>query len=404
MGAKCQYWNQVVGHEVRAEGDPSADAGYIRSTGVFYSLQRVRSANCSQLQNKNDPNISFCPVDHPFIPVAQLESEGQKLLETLARMLYSSQDVDLLSAMLNSWVNLVKQRPPTFPFVVTTLRSWTPAALVNFPASSIKSVEKAVRILLVHLSRLPSSNQYLVQINETLALQGIRMDKAAADEKKRKSESRKRPSSNPNDAPDTKRVKLESEPTPTPVATNAAFLSAFDFTSLPATLITNLVVANLEAFTEPQLIAMVNAYRTSRGLTTPAPAEAPSTPTKAAAMAPPPIISPTPAIPTGPRRQVQSIENSVTPTPQAQAPAVAPVVEAEPVDPLKMDIDEEELEYEPEKLNEEVSTSAYFPFNKIDHIYILLAIWRSRTRAYPSAFYPRSTARRIQTSIPKGTC
>ncbi len=184
------------------------------------------------------------------------------------------------------------------------------------------------------------------------------MDKAAADEKKRKSESKKRPPSNPNDAPDTKRVKLESEPAPTPVANNASFLSAFDFTSLPATLITNLVVANLEAFTEPQLIAMVSAYRTSRGLSTPAPVEPPSTPTKAAAIAPPPIISPTPAIPTGPRRQVQSIEHSGTPTPQAQVSTPAPVVEAEPVDPLKMDIDEEELEYEPEKLNEEVSVNA----------------------------------------------
>ena len=368
MGTKCQCGDQVVGHEVRAEGNLSADEGYIRSAGEPYSLLWIHNADCSQLQNKNDPNISFCPVDHPFIPVAQLETEGQKLLETLARMLYSSQDVDLLSAMLNSWANLVKQRPTTFPFVVTTLRSWTPAALVNLSPSSIKSVEKAVRILLVHLSRLPSSTQYLGQINETLALQGVRMDKAAADEKKRKSESKKRPPSNANDAPDTKRVKLESEPAPTPVANNASFLSAFDFTSLPATLITNLVVANLEAFTEPQLIAMVSAYRTSRGLSTPAPVEPPSTPTKAAAIAPPPIISPTPAIPTGPRRQVQSIEHGGTPTPQAQVPTPAPVVEAEPVDPLKMDIDEEELEYEPEKLNEEVCINAQFcPKKKVYH-------------------------------------
>ena len=47
--------------------------------------------NFQQLQNKNDPNLSNCPSDHPFIPAAKLEAEGQKLLEALRTMLYSSQ-------------------------------------------------------------------------------------------------------------------------------------------------------------------------------------------------------------------------------------------------------------------------------------------------------------------------
>ena len=44
-----------------------------------------------QLQNKNDPNLSFCPADHPFIQAAKLESEGQKLLEGVITLLYTSQ-------------------------------------------------------------------------------------------------------------------------------------------------------------------------------------------------------------------------------------------------------------------------------------------------------------------------
>jgi symplekin len=44
-----------------------------------------------QLQNKNDPNLSFCPADHPFIQVAKLESEGQKLLEGVITILFTSQ-------------------------------------------------------------------------------------------------------------------------------------------------------------------------------------------------------------------------------------------------------------------------------------------------------------------------
>lgn len=49
------------------------------------------SAHVAQLQNKNDPNISFCPPDHPFISVTRLEAEGQKLFEGTLTFLYSGQ-------------------------------------------------------------------------------------------------------------------------------------------------------------------------------------------------------------------------------------------------------------------------------------------------------------------------
>jgi len=44
-----------------------------------------------QLQNKNDPNISFVPADHPFISASILEAEGIKLLENIITILYTSQ-------------------------------------------------------------------------------------------------------------------------------------------------------------------------------------------------------------------------------------------------------------------------------------------------------------------------
>ena len=69
------------------------------------------------------------------------------------RYILDYRDLDLLSAMLNSWATLVKQRPSTLPYVITALRAWTPTALTGLPASGVKSVEKAVRILLAHLSR-----------------------------------------------------------------------------------------------------------------------------------------------------------------------------------------------------------------------------------------------------------
>lgn len=150
------------------------------------------------------------------------------------------------------------------------------------------------------------------------------MDKANADEKARKAASiaaeatRKRPLSASTDSSDAKRQKLEQDA----ASTSTAFLADFDFTLLPAALITELVVANLQAFTEPALNALVQAYRENRS-------------TVSTSSAPP--VSATPEPP-------PTSDESIAPTP----------VKQELIDPLNMDIDEEEMEYEPDKLNMEV--------------------------------------------------
>ena len=201
--------------------------------------------------------------------------------------------------------------------------------------------------------RLPVSSQYLGQINEALGQQGIRMDKAAGEERKRKAalvETRKRPSSNPSEPVENKRIKLENETTQN---SSASFLAAFDFTSLPASLITSLIVANLEAFTEPQLISLVDTYRQSRMLGVTMPAQPPIAmpiPKPAAASSPIQNAS-TSSILTGPRQNAYVIDSTLTPPPQPMAEAA---IKDEPVDPLQMDIDQDEFEFEPERLNEEV--------------------------------------------------
>ena len=201
--------------------------------------------------------------------------------------------------------------------------------------------------------RLPASSQYLGQINEALGQQGIRMDKAAGEERKRKTtlvETRKRPSSNPSEPAENKRIKLENETTQN---SSASFLAAFDFTSLPAPLITSLIVANLEAFTEPQLISLVDIYRQSRMLGGASmPAQPPlatgpiAMPVPKPAAASPPIQN---SIPT--RQNVYVMDSILTPPPQ---PMTEASIKDEPVDPLQMDIDEDEFEFEPDRLNEKV--------------------------------------------------
>jgi symplekin len=116
---------------------------------------------------------------------------------------------------------------------------------------------------------------------------------------------------------DSKRLKVEVD---NHAANSATFLAAFDFTTLPIALITDLIVANLQAFTEPALFNVVQTYRQSRGIPTVPPSQ------------PPDSIATQPTSITEPE----------------------PPVKDEPIDPLKMDIDEEEMEYEPDRLNQAV--------------------------------------------------
>jgi len=158
------------------------------------------------------------------------------------------------------------------------------------------------------------------------------MEKASAEEKARKAAvaasateaTKKRPPSaaaeNPSDA---KRMKVEADMSGN---ASAAFLASFDFTTLPLPLITDLIVANLQAFTDPALLELVQAYRQSRGLAPGPSASRPSQP-------PEPMPESIPTL----------------------GPSAEPPVKVEVVDPLQMDIDEEEMEYEPDKLNMEVS-------------------------------------------------
>ncbi|CDO73286.1 hypothetical protein BN946_scf185008.g48 [Trametes cinnabarina] len=333
-------------------------------------LVQTRGVSDPRLQNKDDPNLSMCPTDHPFISVQALEAEGIKLLEGVVRLLFHSNNPDVLSAIINSWANLVKKRPALVELVVSSLTAWSPVRLEGQPYLVIRSVEKSVRILLNHISRTPQGAPFMGQIQAFLHAQAGRMEQAAIQEKARKAAaaeeaSRKRSATATpvTDLPDSKRPKLEHEPTP-PTGTAAAF----DFSSLPATLVTDLIVANLQAFTEPALLGLVQAYRHKKaaaaaapavipavpGISTTSPSTAPTAPARASVI-PQPTPPPPPTAPRAARPPSEPRADR-RPKPATPPPApAAPIVKEEPVDPLKMDIDDEEVEYEPDKLNLEMS-------------------------------------------------
>ncbi|KAH9032328.1 Symplekin tight junction protein C terminal-domain-containing protein [Lactarius hengduanensis] len=325
-------------------------------------LVQSRGIADPRLQNKNDPNLAIVPGDHPFINASALETEGVTLLQRLITDLYTKQNPDLISAILNSWSSLVKLRPGFVQIVVSSLTLWTPAPLMGQPFSVIKSVEKSVRILLTHISRSPAGANFAREITEALNKQTQRMEQAVADERARKAiaaqaqaDARKRPLATAAAAEEeAKRQRVEADPN----GDATALLAAFDFTTLPVVLITELIVANLQAFSDEVFQARVNAYRRPAPASIAAPAPVPAAATSVAVLensvtseSTAPARRTPPTMPAADRARERALaQGSST---QLDEPSSSSRVKEEPMDPLQMDLDED-IEYEPDSLNLEL--------------------------------------------------
>ena len=57
----------------------------------------------------------------------------------------------MMAAVVNTLGQLVKLRPSLQGIIITALTTWTPAAINHLSATAVRSVEKSVRILLLHL-------------------------------------------------------------------------------------------------------------------------------------------------------------------------------------------------------------------------------------------------------------
>jgi len=64
----------------------------------------------------------------------------------------------MLTAIINGFATWAKLRPAMSQLIVGTFESWTPNSLQGLSASAVKSVEKSIRILLMHLARCATSH------------------------------------------------------------------------------------------------------------------------------------------------------------------------------------------------------------------------------------------------------
>ncbi|EIW67114.1 hypothetical protein TREMEDRAFT_74647 [Tremella mesenterica DSM 1558] len=227
-------------------------------------LQRVllagtRAASADpRLQNKaggNDPSVSMITRESP-LNIMEMEDEANLLRTQLVTHMYSSDDPAILQPLFNTLPLLCKSRPTLAALLVSSMTSWTPAALeaAGRPAMQIRAVEKTMRLAMTHVVRQPSLTQFSAQLNDALLRQKLRMDSAFSHEnvqRKAKREAIKRGMVVPvaeSSEQAVKRVKLEIQP-----GSGSGKGPEFDVTTLPLETVIDAVMEGLGLVTEAVL-------------------------------------------------------------------------------------------------------------------------------------------------------
>ncbi|KAL8280944.1 hypothetical protein RQP46_006623 [Phenoliferia psychrophenolica] len=258
-------------------------------TGAIKVIQRIiqtqtRGPADPRRQRTAEPNLAQVRTNHPFLRVNVLEDEANKLVEESITALFTCAIPDVVSALATSLTSLVKARPAFTQLVVTALTNWSPGALASLPNHQVRSVEKAVRVSVVHLHKnTPPAlfEPYNQPVTEFLQRQSHRMDLAATEAKQQRE--RKRQLLTDDITESVKRRRIED---PTPVASSssstaavaatademaagAAFESiadanntphafrSIDVTSLPLQTVVELLVATLQGQSDTSLAARI---------------------------------------------------------------------------------------------------------------------------------------------------
>lgn len=248
---------------------------------LFYMLMSDK-----QMQHRVEPNLAMCPSSHPFLNLQQLEDEAKRLLEECGKQIYTSSIPDVMSAIINIYTGLIKSRPALSSSIFTSMVNWDPSNLQSASTCTplqIRSVEKTFRIALAHLLRAGHATAYTGPITEFLHKQNTRMLVAAEESRRKKEEEATRKRNRITDElhipgmdgqPEGKKRRLLDPALPNSASAAAMArgfaasakkaiggepnpLASFDVTTLPVTLVTELIIANLQVVTEAALAGAI---------------------------------------------------------------------------------------------------------------------------------------------------
>ncbi|PKI83902.1 hypothetical protein MVES1_002381 [Malassezia vespertilionis] len=250
--ASHQLWQVVTAVKQQIAGllDGLAQGA---SIGAAKACQRVilvqaKSDADPRLAQRTEPTIAMLPLHHPFMRVAELETEASQLFTKLITLLFTAAHPNTVMAVVHVLTKLARARPQLGKVVLEAYVSWTPAAL-GCAHVNLRSVENTMRLAMLHFLHHGIPEPHASQLQQALEAQKRRMDAAARTFYMAQHDSRKRDASQATE-PSAKRTR----------AAMPKGLSAADLARLPVNRVVDAIIVGLQSVPETRLRAAIDAY------------------------------------------------------------------------------------------------------------------------------------------------
>lgn len=284
----------------------------------------------SRSQNRVSPrdvNISLIAGNHPFINTRALENENTTTLHSLLTLIFTPQKLSIVTATINILGVLSRQRHQYAAAVAPALATWTPAPLQTMVTnpSQLKSVDKLLYGVLKHLVKLGLTGNSTPTVMESLSKQAQRIEQLTRDEQSRRKAIKRAMA----ETPSLKSLDLKRQRTNEPLSSvfsDSAPRLDIDVTKLPLDIVIDGLIESLKNVSEQDLETAINKSR-----------ERIKTEEASHSMANVLPSRPHSQSEAGPSRHPQMQEGMD--------------VDQKPIDPLKVEIDDDELEDDVDGIN-----------------------------------------------------
>ncbi|KAK5990539.1 mRNA cleavage and polyadenylation specificity factor complex subunit pta1-like protein [Cladobotryum mycophilum] len=133
--------------------------------------QSVSTGNEHRYGGGLDISLDKVPPNHQSLDPRTLEAEASGLLDRMLNVFQTSSDALVVDATLNCMSILVRTRPATSNRILTALLNFSPIQSATLPMTPknkvmIKSMEKTMRLLLIHLSKRDPHNPIVPRIQQ----------------------------------------------------------------------------------------------------------------------------------------------------------------------------------------------------------------------------------------------
>ncbi|WFD29040.1 hypothetical protein MSPP1_000044 [Malassezia sp. CBS 17886] len=262
--ASRQLWQVVTAIKQRVAAMVGGDALPGGQIGAAKACQRIIQVQTApdgdpRLQNRAEINLRALPPHHAFLRAADLDTEANQLFTKLITLLFTAPMPNTVMAVVHVLTRLASMRVQLGKVVVEAFVSWTPAALAACAYVHVRSVENTVRLGMMHILHRGAVEPQTSQLTAALETQKRRMEAATREYQLQHRDAlvRKREARRDVDGA----VKRSRSSTPTDVAQKrGSGPTAADIAKLPLDRVVDAIIVGLQSVPESRLRAAIHAY------------------------------------------------------------------------------------------------------------------------------------------------